>query len=125
MLKISKRSLFFQVIILLSLSLILLTLNSRYYADYQTTLLPGVYIQAGSSVLKANNWSVPLVYDWDSDGKKDLLVGSNYIDENRINHGRVSFYKNIGADTAPVFKGAIYLQTCGNNCSLLDVTAFG
>ncbi len=123
--KISKKSLFIQAIILLSLLLILLTLNARYYADYQTTLLAGVYIQDGSSVIKANNWSVPVVYDWDSDGKKDLLVGSNYIDGNRINHGQVSFYKNIGTDAMPVFKGATYLQTCGSNCSLLDVPAFG
>ncbi|MDP3296816.1 MAG: hypothetical protein Q8N09_04360 [Thermodesulfovibrionia bacterium] len=118
-------SLFFKGIILLCIFLILLGLNLHYYACYQTTLLPGVYLHDGSSIVKTNNWSVPIVYDWDSDEKKDLLVGNSYIDEKNINHGYVSFYKNIGSDAAPIFNGATYIQTCTDKCSLVNVAALG
>jgi hypothetical protein len=57
-------------VILFALVLMVL-LNAHYYSDFQTTLLPGVYVQDGASDLKSNQWSVPLVYDWDDDGKKD------------------------------------------------------
>lgn len=99
-------------------------LHIRYYADYQTTLLPGTYIRDGSLDLVAKRWSVPVIYDWDGDGKKDLLVGHNYRD-NKGDHGYVSFYKNIGADKSPAFKGFAYIQTCGVVCSPLDAAAFG
>ncbi len=114
----------FKWIIFLCIFLILLEIN-LHHACYQTTLLPGVYLRDDSSILKANNWSVPIVYDWDNNGKKDLLVGDNYIDEKNVNYGYVSFYKNIGSDAAPVFNGATYIQTCADKCSALNVAAFG
>jgi hypothetical protein len=121
----SKRSFFFKLRILFLISLLLLAINTYYYADYQTTLKPGVYIGNGSSDLTANNWSVPLVYDWNGDRKKDLLVGQNYIDENNTNHGYVGFYENAGTDAAPYFNGVTYLQKCSNKCSRINVDAFG
>ena len=111
--------------ILFFVFIISLILHVRYFADYQTTLLPSIYIKDGASDLKSNNWSVPVVCDWDSDGKKDLLIGHNHIDENRMNHGYVSFYRNIGTDAAPSFNGFTYLQTCNKECSTLNAAAFG
>ncbi len=105
--------------------IILLALHIRYYADYRTALLPGVYIKDGASDLTASYWSVPVMYDWDSDGKKDLLVGQNYIDKNRVNHGYIRFYKNIGTDSAPLFNGFTYVQTCTEECAALNASAFG
>jgi hypothetical protein len=117
----SSRKLF--VILLFAFS-ILLYFHVEYYADYQTTLLPGTYIRDGSSDLTAKRWSVPVVYDWNGDGKKDLLVGHNHSDKSG-DHGYVSFYKNIGTDRSPVFNGFTYIQTCSTVCSPLDVAAFG
>jgi len=113
------------LIVLFFVFLISLVLHVHYYSDYQTTLLPGIYIKDGASDLKSNNWAVPVVYDWDSDGKKDLLIGHNHTDQNRIDHGYVSFYKNIGTDAAPSFNGFTYLQTCKKECSSLNAAAFG
>ena len=113
------------LIVLFSIFAISMILHIRHYRDYQTTLLHGVYIKDGQSDLASAHWSVPVVYDWDSDGKKDLLVGHNYIDRDRVNHGYVSFYKNIGTDSAPVFNGSAYLQSCAKECSALNAAAFG
>ena len=41
--------------------------------------------------------AAPFVYDFDKDGKKDLLVG-------QLGQGRLRIYKNVGTDTAPAFK---------------------
>lgn len=103
---------------------VLLYLHVEYYADYQTTLLSGTFIRDGSSDLTAKRWSVPVVNDWDGDGKKDLLVGHNYSDKT-ADHGYVSFYRNNGTDGSPVFNGFTYIQTCSAVCSPLDVAAFG
>lgn len=111
--------------VLLFALLVIVLLNAHYYSDYQTTLLPGVYIQDGSSDLKANHWSAPLVYDWNDDGKKDLLVGNSYIDENRRSYGYVNFYKNTGTDSAPSFSGHTLIQTCTDICSPVNAAAFG
>lgn len=104
---------------------VLLFFHIRYYSDYQTTLLAGVYIKDGSSDLTASHFAVPVVYDWDNDGKKDLLIGHNHFDQNRAEHGYVSFYKNTGSDPAPSFNGFTYLQVCNKECSVLDAAAFG
>ena len=104
---------------------ILLVLHVRYYADYRTSLLPGVFIKDGGSDLRARSWSVPVVSDWDGDGKKDLLIGRNYIDENKANHGRVSFYINTGSDASPLFNGSAFVQACAKQCAPLDAAAFG
>ncbi|MBI4778078.1 PQQ-binding-like beta-propeller repeat protein [Candidatus Desantisbacteria bacterium] len=40
-------------------------------------------------------YAVPVAFDWDMDGSKDLIVGDF--------HGKVWFFRNIGTDAAPVF----------------------
>jgi hypothetical protein len=99
--------------------------NIYYYSDFQTNLLPGVYVQDGSSDLKSPSWAVPLVYDWNNDGLKDLMVGHNHVDFNNTNHGFVSFYKNTGTNSNPSFRGSDLIQTCSNECTALDAAAFG
>ncbi|MBI5664408.1 MAG: hypothetical protein HZC49_04885 [Nitrospirae bacterium] len=105
--------------------LVLVLLNTHYYSDYQTTLLPGVYIQDSDSDLKAGHWSVPLVFDWNDDGKKDLLAGSSYTDDNGRASGRVHFYQNRGADSKPSFKGHTLIHTCTDICSPINAAASG
>ena len=118
-------SLSLKIFLLACLSALLLSLNAYYYADYQTTLLPGVYITSGPSDIEVNNWSVPLVFDWNNDGRNDLLVGSSFVDDKKAGHGYVSYYKNIGSNESPLFNGSSLLQACNEKCSPLSVAAFG
>lgn len=82
-------------------------------AGYQTNLLTGIYLQDGSGLLDAGNWSAPTVYDWDSDGAKDLIVGRRDAVDTV---GYVSFYKNYGTDASPVFNGYVDIQACTDPC---------
>ena len=45
-------------------------------------------------------------YDWDGDGKRDLLVG-------QFGGGRMKVYKNHGSDTAPAFKALTWFEAAG------------
>ena len=47
--------------------------------------------------------SAPLMFDWDLDGRKDLLCG-------QFDSGKIRFYPNVGEDTAPVFSGWRFLR---------------
>ncbi len=112
-------------IILCLIIVLCLEVNRSYYADYQTVLLQGIYIQENRSDLKANNWSVPLVYDWDGDGKKDLLIGNRTYEKNKRLSGYVSFYKNVGSDSEPSFTSSSRIKACTTTCSSLSVIADG
>lgn len=113
----------FQIIILpLFLILVVLVVINKKTQFPTPVLLEGEYIRDDSGYIDAGLWSVPLVYDWDNDGRKDLLIGYRYK-EGQNNHGYVSFYRNIGTDNAPRFTGYSRLETDGRCC--LDVTAEG
>ena len=59
--------------------------------------MDGDRIQAGSRPLKAGDiYSAPCVADWNGDGRKDLIVGTD-----RENH--VYLYINEGSDDKPAF----------------------
>ena len=47
--------------------------------------------------------SAPLVFDWDLDGRKDIICG-------QFDSGKIRFYPNVGEDTAPVFTGFRFLR---------------
>lgn len=59
---------------------------------------PTVLYSHASETLHLN----PQIVDLDSDGDKDLVVGTNVISAGGIN-GQIWFYSNIGTDEAPVF----------------------
>ena len=54
---------------------------------------------------------VPCVGDWNSDGKKDLLVG-------QFKTGAIRLYLNQGTDTEPVFGDFSFLQAGGKQIRL-------
>ena len=54
---------------------------------------------------------VPCVSDWNSDGKKDLIVG-------QFVNGAISLYLNEGTDTKPVFGDSSFLQAGGKPIKL-------
>jgi len=63
-------------------------------------------LQTGASpILGGGGGSTPAVTDWDSDGKKDLLVGGK--------DGRVLWYRNEGTDIAPGLAAGVRLQADG------------
>jgi len=62
-----------------------------------------VQIQNGLSALDVGSRASPFVFDWNGDGKKDLLVGETY--------GNLHYFENIGSDEAPVFDGTTTLET--------------
>lgn len=70
------------------------------------TLEDGVYLSDVDGEIDVGSWSVPFVYDWDSDGRGDLLVGY------KINrHGYVAFFRNIGVGGNPQLDRPILLRS--------------
>jgi FlgD Ig-like domain/Fibronectin type III domain/FG-GAP-like repeat len=57
----------------------------------------GIHVQDGQNDMQVGNNSSPLPVDWDNDGDKDLMMGT---DEEGI-----LMYLNIGTNEAPVFDG--------------------
>ena len=53
----------------------------------------------------------PCVYDWDGDGKKDLIVG-------HFSSGKVNLYLNTGTNDAPVLGSSSFLQAGGADISV-------
>jgi len=113
-------------IVILTICIIFL-FNAYYYADFKTSLSEGTYIQANNKDLSAPNWSVPVVFDWNDDGKKDLLIGRHYRErgEKAKGQGNVSFYENTGTDVLPAFDGYYNIQTCMLTCKPINVASSG
>ena len=68
--------------------------------------------------LKANNipidvtwYGSPYAYDWNGDGKKDLLTG-------QFSYGYVRFYPNTGTNNNPSFTDSSFVQANGSNISV-------
>jgi hypothetical protein len=100
---ISKKSLYLQGTIISFAFLFLTVCSKSVYADYQTNLVFAGYIQDASNDLRVESFAVPCMYDWNSDGKIDLLVGEKSISD----RGYVRFYENISIDAyaTPSFNG--------------------
>jgi hypothetical protein len=84
------------------------------YAGYHTNLQPGTAIQDSSGDIDTGAWSIPLVYDWNNDGNKDLIVGT-------ANAGTapVAYFENTGTNDSPAFDTYTWIQACNNTCTLL------
>ncbi len=94
------------------------------YADYQTNLNYAGRIQDSLGDIDVGEYSAPVVYDWDSDGKKDLIVGQRYDHPTEGRGGYVSYYKNVGTNAMPVFDSYSLIQSCSDTCNL-KVPGFG
>lgn len=67
-----------------------------------------------SEMLDFGSGAYPTIYDWDSDGLKDIIVGNygyyqySYYDEAMFLHSvfqsRIDYYKNIGTEEEPSFQ---------------------
>jgi hypothetical protein len=66
-------------------------------ASSESRFAPGVMLMAGGEPIDIEiGHLVPCVTDWNSDGKKDLLVG-------QFRSGAIRLYLNRGTDAEPVF----------------------
>jgi hypothetical protein len=104
---------------------LILLMNTNAFSDYSTNLVFNGYIQDSysSGDIDVGMYSAPVVFDWNSDGKKDLLVGQRYND-GTTNHGYVTYFENQGTNASPSFGSGTYIQSCAP-CSPLDVAAGG
>ncbi len=75
-------------------------------------LREGIKIKAAGKVIDIEiGHLVPCVTDWNSDGKKDLIVG-------QFKNGAIRLYLNEGTDTEPVFGDYSFLQAGGKTIKL-------
>lgn len=85
--------------------------NVIIYRNTNTNANP--VLDSGSFVLNNSNVrATPIVYDWDGDGRKDLIVGTFT--------GNIQIYMNQGNDTNPSFSSYTDLQVGG---SVFNLTA--
>lgn len=54
---------------------------------------------------------VPCVFDWNHDGKKDLIIG-------QYDKAKIRLYLNKGTDEKPEFEGFEYVKAGGKDISL-------
>lgn len=87
----------------------------RLYTNVATDEAPafdtGVYLQVGPPGgrvdIAVGARATPVAVDWNSDGRKDLLVGA--LD------GRLRLYLNVGTDTGPDFQTVQVIQNSGTD----------
>ena len=71
----------------------------------------GEFLYDGAIVIDVGLFGSPFVYEWNGDGKKDLLVG-------QFDQGSIRFYENIGEHNDPVFNGFSFLQANSTTITL-------
>ncbi|MCP4712582.1 MAG: hypothetical protein GY869_28490 [Planctomycetes bacterium] len=75
-------------------------------------LQEGVLLEADGKAIDIEvGHLVPVVVDWNEDGKKDLLIG-------QFKSGKISLYLNEGTDTNPKLKFTEHLKAGGEVISL-------
>lgn len=68
---------------------------------------PREFVQSGGQPIDVGAYGSPLMFDWDRDGRKDVLMGT-------FSPGNIKFYRNIGTDSVPAFDGFEFLQASGS-----------
>ncbi len=89
--------------------------SSVYFPKLIYTAIPGapklsdpqlLMGKTGPLISEGMGWAAPAVYDWNGDGKKDLLIGefgSGLENKERAVGNFVRVYQNIGTDKDPKF----------------------
>jgi hypothetical protein len=71
----------------------------------------GQFVYDGALVIDVGYYGSPFMYDWNGDGKKDLITG-------QFTSGNIRYYENIGEHNDPVFSGFSYLQASSSIITL-------
>jgi len=91
-----------------AIALCLALLCSPVFAQFKE----GVKLEANGKPIDAEiGHFVPTVVDWNSDGKKDLIIG-------QFREGKIQLFLNYGSDSDPQFKDSQYLQAGGEEINL-------
>ncbi len=96
------------MIMKVGLAVLLCSLGSQ--EEMEEIFAPAVQLQADGKAVdisKDLSYSGPWVVDRDGDGKRDLIVTSIM--------GKMRWYKNVGADTKPVYEHQGLVQVGGED----------
>ena len=63
----------------------------------------GQFLYDGALAIDVGYFASPFMYDWNGDGKKDLITG-------QFTNGNIRYYENWGEHYDPVFSGFSFLQ---------------
>lgn len=78
----------------------------RLFLNSGTDAVPAfsgfTYIEVGSNPFDCGYNSMPVIVDWNEDGKKDLLCGEH--------DGKIFILLNTGTDAAPLFQSTSFVQ---------------
>lgn len=67
---------------------------------------PREFVQSGGAPIDVGAYGSPLMFDWNRDGRKDVLMGT-------FSPGNIRFYPNVGSDSVPAFDGFELLRANG------------
>ncbi len=70
-----------------------------------------VLIEDNGSAIDVGYYAAPVMFDWDLDGKKDMVIG-------QFHSGKIRFYPNVGEDSAPAFNGYSFMRASGVEITL-------
>ena len=102
--------------------------GSKIPVDANFMFAPGVRLLSGGKPIDVTTGhAAPYIYDFNGDGKRDLLVGEfgsgRYRGEKTTDNGplanaRLRVYLNTGSNKMPTYNGFKYLQADGENASV-------
>jgi hypothetical protein len=79
----------------------------HYFKNIGTATNPQLtnmgHLQCAGVDIDVSQLAIPVVLDWDEDGRKDLLIGNDLAN--------MRVYLNVGTNAAPLFNTFFYLQT--------------
>jgi len=88
--------------------MILCLFSLAFSLDYES---PVMIEASGSPITLTIGHANPLVFDWNGDGLKDLILG-------QYSSGKLRLYLNEGTNSSPIFNAFTYMQADGSDISV-------